>query len=651
MNVSNYSLLKMVVSSLIWAIVFTLPSVGQDYKTALNNLSLEEVEAIQAASTYAKLSDDVYRASPNAQSIPDGWKLIPNSDDRSKIPAFVVPGTKTHPGTVANSTLSVLGTERNVPENPDPIGFHARAYKNEKANTVAIVFEGTDPATLRDWEANAKQTGRIPAQYHKAVEYAAKVMKDNPGSKVVFTGHSLGGGLATYAYYKTVTEPASATLTTFNAAGLFTKTYEDAKVASKPNLTANAKSFITTAYFASGTPEQEIVSSGDSKFGAKHINPRYLPINGEVNRPRGFTPNLSSPDASGVRPGRLALHSMSYAIAAIDAVAAESPSLSRRLTVSTLPNQPQVPIATKLGQQETTTKLTDDEKRSIARGLGLAAPPKPSAPRAENSVPSSLPGGQVSSTVFRPLSSTSQPTVESADKNPKSVNSPAKTTGAAPSNSAPSAKELKKGEIATTPTPVKVFVSGTTGKTAAIEAPASPAPARPTESKGITDHIPTQTAGPSVVVKPPPSTIPFYLAFPVTAGKSPGKESPPAASRPLESKSSAVQPVIQTPASSGVNTKFETASSPPSKTGSSTTPFSAKPTTFSVKSPPDTDARKPSESKPSPIVQTGPRTTAKPLPAIQPPSQKAASPASSIKPPTTSSTSTNQSGAKPPGKK
>lgn len=643
--------MKMLASCLLAAGVLALKSNAQNYKTALNNLSLEEVEAIMAASPYARLSDDIYHASPNTQSIPTGWKAIPNSDDRAKIPAFVVPGTKTIPGTVANSTPAVRGTERNVPEIPDPIGFHARAYKNEKANTVAIVFEGT--GSFIDWEENFKHTRTIPAQYHRAVEYAAKVIKENSGSKVVFTGHSLGGGLATYAYYKTVTEPASAKLTTFNAAGLFTRTYEDANVANKTELTSNAKSFITTAYFASGTPAQEFVSSIDSKFGAKHINPRYLPINGEVERPPGFTSNLSSPGGASVRRGRVALHSMSYAIAAIDAVAAASPSLSQRLTVSTFPNQPQGPIATKLGQQETTNKLTDDEKRSIAKGLGLAAPPKTNASKPESTAPPSsvsVPAGQVSNTAFRPLSSASQPAVETAGTSPKAGNSPPKATGATPSNAAPPAHEARKGEIATTPTPAKASVSVIAGKPAGKETPTSSALARPTESKGTTTQTPTQTAAPSVVVKPVPSTIPFHLAFPVTADKASGKELPPAASRPPESKPSAVQPVVRAPEPSRVKTKSENASSPHSKIDSSTRSSSTQPIASPAKIPSDAETRKPSESKPSPIVQSGTRTVERPLPATQPPSQKSALSPSSSKSPATASTTTNRSVAKPPTK-
>lgn len=80
-------------------------------------------------------------------------------------------------------------------------GFHAELYYNKALNEYTIAFEGSNmnPVHLRDfvndwWNTNKKQGfGDIPDQY-KMAAYIASNLPD--GVKVNFTGHSLGGGLA-----------------------------------------------------------------------------------------------------------------------------------------------------------------------------------------------------------------------------------------------------------------------------------------------------------------------------------------------------------------------------------------------------------------------------------------------------------------------
>jgi len=91
----------------------------------------------------------------------------------------------------------------------DPIGFHAIAVKNTQTNQYAIIYEGTDFTSLKDWLANISHVVTVPMQYISAREFAGHVIKNVCGNNntcsqnVIVGGHSLGGGLAHYAalYY------------------------------------------------------------------------------------------------------------------------------------------------------------------------------------------------------------------------------------------------------------------------------------------------------------------------------------------------------------------------------------------------------------------------------------------------------------------
>lgn len=80
-------------------------------------------------------------------------------------------------------------------------GFRAIALKatdpNDKRTIVA--FAGTDPTSGKDWGADVQQgLGFSTSQYNEAVDYARK-WQASDGNNVILTGHSLGGGLASYA--------------------------------------------------------------------------------------------------------------------------------------------------------------------------------------------------------------------------------------------------------------------------------------------------------------------------------------------------------------------------------------------------------------------------------------------------------------------
>jgi len=360
-------LLSVVVTSLSYA------ASPETYATAVNNLSAGDRAAIGESLPYAQMSSDVYDSKTTSGTNGE-WKVF--KDDR----ADIIRTTKIDPKAVANSTpatawspptetqiyaidntpntakidFSIIG-KQNEPVQlgnngpitkeqtiKDPIGFHASAYTN--GNTVAIVYEGT--GDLKDWVVDAEQApGGIPDQYKYAVDFAQKVIKENPGKQVVFTGHSLGGGLATYAYYKTGT--TSNQVYTFNAAGLGEGAYQDAQVAAKPELTKNVKSFIATGYpettgvLQDNSPRQEAISSSDKLLGDQHINPIYVPVKED-------RPAIAALDSSVAVAGeRATLHKVATVVSALNTIAATKPASvsasSTPLESTVVPNKSATP--------------------------------------------------------------------------------------------------------------------------------------------------------------------------------------------------------------------------------------------------------------------------------------------------------------------
>jgi len=94
-------------------------------------------------------------------------------------------------------------------------GFDAELYHDWRNDRYVVAFRGTDNVG-DDWDANFRQgRGERARQYDLAVQLADKLQRAIPGTEVVFTGHSLGGGLASAASLQ-----ASSTATVFNAAAL-----------------------------------------------------------------------------------------------------------------------------------------------------------------------------------------------------------------------------------------------------------------------------------------------------------------------------------------------------------------------------------------------------------------------------------------------
>ena len=82
-------------------------------------------------------------------------------------------------------------------QDDDPLtGFSAGVYQN--GNQIVISFTGTNEKQLKDFVvANIPSgAGFGSAQITRAAELVLEIMRQHPDAEISFTGHSLGGGLA-----------------------------------------------------------------------------------------------------------------------------------------------------------------------------------------------------------------------------------------------------------------------------------------------------------------------------------------------------------------------------------------------------------------------------------------------------------------------
>lgn len=121
---------------------------------------------------------------------------------------------------VSDTQLEALGIAPQLLRD-DSSGFKAGLYHDGQDYVMA--YSGTDGVTsggARDWIANIGQgLGFKTQQYSQAVELARVVDEKLPG-RVIFTGHSLGGGLASAASAATGEQAV-----VFNPAGVHDATY------------------------------------------------------------------------------------------------------------------------------------------------------------------------------------------------------------------------------------------------------------------------------------------------------------------------------------------------------------------------------------------------------------------------------------------
>lgn len=156
---------------------------------------LEDYEKIVMDKQYALLSDHVYEVDTPC---PAGWLRVTDEADLAEYGLKI--GDLRIEETNFRAELYV----------PDP-----KIFGNYPAKPV-LVFKGTDMFSLSDWVNNGLQGRGKPSEYYAQVQTIAKKLSTTKkGREVVFAGHSLGGGLASYAALCT-----GRTAVTINAAGL-----------------------------------------------------------------------------------------------------------------------------------------------------------------------------------------------------------------------------------------------------------------------------------------------------------------------------------------------------------------------------------------------------------------------------------------------
>lgn len=129
-----------------------------------------------------------------------------------------VPG---HTEVTDPNELRKLGLNRSM-LSPSDSEFRAAVFRKNGTEDYVIAFKGTTPTSRSDWWENLKQGSGAQSDYYTRAQRIARRASDKVGkgvSGVSFTGHSLGGGLASAAARATGRHA-----TTFNAAGLHAKT-------------------------------------------------------------------------------------------------------------------------------------------------------------------------------------------------------------------------------------------------------------------------------------------------------------------------------------------------------------------------------------------------------------------------------------------
>jgi hypothetical protein len=168
----------------------------------------------------ALLSSAVYRDDDRQGELPGGWGLVKPEN----YPPNLVPD-ESHVKSRSDAVLN------------DPSKFRACIYKHNSGERYAVVFRGTKTmgpkkagsfgafldSARNDAAVNIGQSlGLETTQYELAMKVAQRA-KAHWGNKVIFAGHSLGGGLAAAASIKT-----GNTSVTFNPAGIHENTIDRA---------------------------------------------------------------------------------------------------------------------------------------------------------------------------------------------------------------------------------------------------------------------------------------------------------------------------------------------------------------------------------------------------------------------------------------
>ena len=173
-------------------------------------------EKYKNALAYAKLASKTYDWDDN-QVVKVGLAFFSGIDD-IKNQDFTTPNYR-RKGSGGNFVDFIIGQ--------DDTGLDYTIYEHRQTGDVVLAFRGTEPLSIEDWKNDIQQVlvGSKDGQYEAAIKLAKalyeKVVTTNK-KNLSFTGHSLGGGLATAAALATGGEAI-----VFCAAGLSTKTIND----------------------------------------------------------------------------------------------------------------------------------------------------------------------------------------------------------------------------------------------------------------------------------------------------------------------------------------------------------------------------------------------------------------------------------------
>jgi len=189
----------------------------------------------QKQAEQAKLSDAHDKAMLAAHTYWD-----PDNPDAGPEPALPSGYRK-----ASGEELEKLGITSNDLSPDDGSSLHAELFVKDGPNDpqYVLAFRGTRPDADQDWLNNGEQGMGFHAEAYDRAKELAKTLAARTDGNLSFTGHSLGGGLASAAAVTTGL-PA----TTFNASGIDMKLIDD-KSSTPPKV---------DAYYVDGEPLSSI---------------------------------------------------------------------------------------------------------------------------------------------------------------------------------------------------------------------------------------------------------------------------------------------------------------------------------------------------------------------------------------------------------